>query len=238
MVTAVIIQARMQSTRLPGKVLMDLAGKTVLSHVIERCRAIPGAEVVCCAVPDTGADDPIAAEAERLEVTVVRGSHSDVLDRYAKAARQVDADVVVRITSDCPAIDPDVCGAVLDLRAKVGAGYATNALPPAAWPDGLDCEVISRDWLERAAREATSAFDREHVTPYIRAHRKSLIAALPCPDGDLRSCRWTLDTEADLRFLRAVFGRLPSGPAGWNWREVRGILQAEPALADINRATA
>ena len=114
--TAVIIQAHMGSTRLPGKVLMDLCGRTALSHVIERCRAIENADTVCCAVPESSENDVVAAEAERAGAVVFRGSESDVLERYYLAAKQLNADVVLRVTADCPLLDPAVSAAVLKLR--------------------------------------------------------------------------------------------------------------------------
>ena len=129
----VIIQARMGSTRLPGKVLMDLAGRTVLNHVLRRCSAIPGIAAVVCATTVKPEDDPVAAEASRLGIAVYRGDETDVLGRYLEAARSVDAEVVLRVTADCPLIDPAVCRAVLDLREREHADYAANNMPP-SWP--------------------------------------------------------------------------------------------------------
>ena len=151
--TAVIVQARMSSTRLPGKVMLELAGRSVLSHVLERCQAIPGTDVVCCATV-TGRDgDPIAAEAESCGAAVFRGKEMDVLDRYYRAAQSLKASTILRVTSDCPVIDPQICGRVLDLLHREEADYACNNMPP-SWPHGLDCEAFSFAWLERAAREA------------------------------------------------------------------------------------
>ena len=123
MTTAVVVQARMNSTRLPGKVLLKLAGRTVLSHVLARCDAIGNSDVVCCAVSDCKESDPVAAEAERCGAVVVRGSESDVLGRYRQAAEEVRAKVVMRVTSDCPLVDPEICSRVLELRAKEEADY-------------------------------------------------------------------------------------------------------------------
>ncbi|MBM3950594.1 MAG: spore coat polysaccharide biosynthesis protein F [Rhodospirillales bacterium] len=237
MTTAIIVQARMGSTRLCGKVLMDVGGKTVLDHVMTRCRAVAGGDVVCCAIPDTADSDPVAAEARRLGIAVFRGSESDVLDRYWRAARALKADVVMRITSDCPLIDPAVAAEVLGLRARDGLDYTCNNMPP-TWPHGLDCEAMTFAWLDRAAREASKPHDREHVTPFIRAHPDSRKANLPCPIAGVAKHRWTLDTPADLAFMRALFPRLPAGPAGHNWRAALALVEADPALAHVDESRA
>ncbi len=205
---AVIVQARMGSTRLPGKVMMDLAGRSVLARVLERCAAIPGIRALCCATVEGAAGDPVAAEAERCGAAVFRGSEQDVLDRYFQSARWLGAQTVMRVTSDCPLIDPAVCGEVLALLAREGADYACNNSPP-SWPHGLDCEVFTFAWLERAAREAERPSEREHVSPFIRNHPEARKANLAGPGEHTAGHRWTLDTGADLRFLRALFARLP-----------------------------
>jgi spore coat polysaccharide biosynthesis protein SpsF (cytidylyltransferase family) len=233
--TAVVVQARMGSTRLRGKVLMEIGGTTVLDHVLTRCRAIAGADAVCCAVPETADSDPVAAEARRIGVEVVRGSETDVLDRYWRAARALKADIVMRVTSDCPLIDPAVAAEVLRLRAREGADYACNNMPP-TWPHGLDCEAVTFAWLDRAAREATAPYDREHVTPFVRAHPEARKANLPCPVAGVARHRWTLDTPADFAFMRALFDRLPSGPAGHGWRVPLGLIEADPKLAHVDES--
>lgn len=162
--TGVIVQARIGSSRLPGKVLMRLGDRTVLAHVLERCLAICGIDVVCCAVPDGPADDRVAEEARRSGAEVFRGSETDVLDRYYRAAATFRLDVILRVTADCPLLDPGVCGDVLSLRSAAGADYVCNNLPP-SWPHGLDCEAMTFAWLERAAHEASQPYEREHVTP-------------------------------------------------------------------------
>ena len=233
MTTAVIVQARMRSTRLPGKVLMNLAGHTVLSHVLARCAAIASADVVCCAIPDGGECDPIAAEAERCGAVVVRGSESDVLGRYRQAAQAVGVQVIMRVTSDCPLIDPEVCAKVLALRARENADYACNNMPP-SFPHGLDCEAFTRTWLERAAREAHLPSEREHVTPFMRNHPEARKVNLTCPEPGVAGHRWTLDTPVDLTFFEALFARLPNDPTTWSWRVPLAIVAADPELAGIN----
>lgn len=232
---AVIVQARMGSTRLPGKVLMQVGGTTVLDHVLTRCQAIAGTDVVCCAIPDSADSDPVADEARRIGVEISRGSEHDVLDRYWRAARALKADVVMRVTSDCPLLDPAVAAEVLALCAREGADYACNNMPP-TWPHGLDCEALTFAWLERAARAATAPYDREHVTPYVRNHPEALKANLPCPAGGVAKHRWTLDTPADLEFMQELFPCLPAGPAGWDWRVPLAVVEADPALARVDNS--
>ncbi len=231
--TAVIVQARFGSTRLPGKVLEDLAGHSVLEHVLHRCRAIADADVVCCAIPAAGDSDAVAQAAERAGALVYRGDEHDVLDRYYRAAQKVDAAVVMRVTSDCPLIDPAICAAVLRLRAHHGADYAGNNMPRSG-PHGLDCEAFTFAALQRAAREATDAYSREHVTPWLRSHPQLIRCnlAVGTEGGELR---WTLDYPEDLAFLRALFVLLPPWPAIPPTRDVLRVLTGHPEIAAINR---
>ncbi|MBV9510618.1 MAG: glycosyltransferase family protein [Caulobacteraceae bacterium] len=230
---AMIIQARMGSTRLPGKVLMDLGGRSVLWRVIERARAVPGVDLVVCAIPDDVADDPVALEAERAGATVTRGSQKDVLDRYYRAALAVQADAVMRVTSDCPLIDPQVCGDLIKLWRESGADYGCIN-DPASWPHGLECEIFSFAWLEKAALEARRPSEREHVSPFIRNHPAARKINLPGPGPETVRHRWTLDHSDDLTFLRTLWARLPEGREGWSWRTPFAIVEADPALAAIN----
>jgi len=233
MTTAVIIQARIGSSRLPGKVLEDLHGRTVLAHVLARAAAIGEADVVCCAIPADSVNDPVAAEADSCGAHVVRGSEDDVLDRYVQAARALDAELVLRVTSDCPLIDPAVCDAVIRLCRDQNAAYACNNMPP-SWPHGLDCECMPRAWLERAWREAARPSEREHVTQFLRHHPDAKKVNLPGPGGGVEHHRWTLDTPADLAFLRALFPHLPDGPEGWDWTTTLAVVEAHPEIAALN----
>lgn len=233
--TACIIQARVGSTRLPGKVLETLGHAPVLEHVLRRCQAIPGVDEVVCATVEGPDGDAVAALAQALGATVYRGSEKDVLARYHGAAHAVNADIVLRVTSDCPLIDPEVCAAVLKLRAEAEADYAANNMPP-SWPHGLDCEAFTIDTLDEAIATATAAEDHEHVTPWIRRNRAYNRINLPGPGGELTGLRWTLDYPEDLAFLRALYDRLPEGSAGQSWHVAADILSREPELALINEA--
>ena len=232
--TACIVQARVASTRLPAKVLKDLAGEPVLGHVLRRCKAIPGVDIVVCATVDNAECDPIETLAKHYDTPVHRGSETDVLQRYLGAARQVGAAIIMRVTSDCPLIDPGICGEVLARRRAESAHYAANNFTW-TYPHGLDCEAFTGQALESAAAEATEAHDREHVTPWIRKHpdyRKINVAG---PGGAPAKWRWTLDFPEDLDFMRALYRHLPAPPAMPSWQEVAAVVAAHPELAEINQ---
>ncbi len=231
---AAIVQARMGSTRLPGKVMMMLGGHTVLDHVLCRCLAIAAADTVVCATTDRLADDAVAAEAERLGVAVFRGDEGDVLGRYLGAARQAGAAEVLRVTADCPLIDPEVCGAVIALRRERNADYAANNMPP-TWPHGLDCEAFTTAALERADDEASAPSDREHVTPWLRRAQGLRRSNLPIPGAPRPDYRWTLDTPEDYEGLARLFERLDNRGAPSGWREVMALIDATPELASLRR---
>ncbi len=232
MTTAVIVQARMGSTRLPGKVMEAVQGRPVLAHVLGRCAEIRGGDVVVCAVPDSEESAPLETVARARGAQVYRGSEQDVLGRYLAAARMVGADVVMRITSDCPLIDPDVCGAVLALRAREGADYATNNMPR-SFPLGLDCEAFTTAALAEADRMTREPYDREHVTPWLRRAPHLKRANLASDRAGLEQHRWTLDYPEDLDFFRAVFAALPAGSRG-RMDDVLSVMARHPALAGIN----
>ena len=229
----VIVQARMASSRLPGKVMLPLGGLSILEHVLTRCKAIPGIDVVCCAVPDTDDSKLIIAESERLGVSTFKGAMDDVLSRYYLAAKEIKADVVLRVTADCPMIDPALCGAVLKLVSDGGVSYACNNMPP-SWPHGLDCEALTFDCLELASEEADKLYEREHVTTWIRDHPDISKATLIGPGGGKTLHRWTIDNRRDYDFLKAMWKRLPFGPEGWNFRVPLRIADSHPSLAAIN----
>ena len=233
MSVAAIIQARMGSTRLPGKVLEDLGGRCVLGWVTRAAASVAGVDIVAVATSVAGQDDSIADWCADNGFRCERGPEDDVLARYAAAARAVDATTIMRLTGDTPFLDPAVCAQVLYLHRRSNADYTSN-VDPARWPDGLDCEVFSADALFTAEMLAFRPSDREHVTPYIRHNRpRFAVASLPCPIPGLDEERWALDTPEDLDFLRSVAGGLRSeeSPA---YIEILRILDAEPHLRTIN----
>lgn len=230
-----IIQARVGSERLPGKVLLDLHGKSVLARVISRAQAMKRAHEVIVATSHGRADDRIAEECARLGVQCSRGSESDVLDRFAKAARETSADACVRITADCPLLDPGVSDSIIGRfeDADGGADYVSNKIPQ-SFPRGLDTEVFSRDALERACREATLPYERVHVTPYLYRHPELFRLIPVMSDVDRADWRWTIDTPEDLEFVREIYRRL-AGREDFTWLEVVDIVESNPDLMLVNR---
>lgn len=231
MTTAVILQARMQSTRLPGKILYKAGKRTILEWVIRACSRIPGVDVVCCAVPDGEANEPVVSEAKRCGAVVTRGSEFDVLDRFKLAAESLKARVIVRITTDCPLTDPTIDGQVLALLAANDIDYACNN-EPFSFPHGLDCEAFTREALERAASLARLPYEREHVTPWLKTDPSIRRANLHGPGGDFVHWRWTIDCPEDLDFVRSVVNRLGDNIS--NWIEVSQLLHSHPELHELN----
>lgn len=233
MTAVAIIQARMGSSRLPGKVLMDLSGPCSLERTARAAAAARGVDRVAIATSRAAGDDAIAEWCASRGIACHRGPEDDVLARYVVAARAENAGIVLRITADCPFLDPEVVSSVLLLLKLSKADYAANTDPP-SWPDGLDCEAMLASALYEADREAERPSDREHVTPFIRHNRgRFRVENLIGPWTGLADERWTLDTPADLAFLRAVAAHLPADrPAVLS--EVLEVLERHPELRRIN----
>jgi len=225
--TVCIVQALADANATPDKLMAPLGGEPALAHVLRRCSAIPGIDQVVCATVTGPAGDPIAALADRREATVFRGVASDALAHYHAAAMAVGAGIVLRVTSDCPLIDPQICGELLRLRLAEDADYAANNMPP-SWPQGLDCEAFTVESLNDAKEIASDPADRRQVTPWIRRNRAFRRVNLAGPGGDLIEQRWMLAEPGDLSFLRAVYARISADNAGW--REVAGLVAREPGL--------
>ncbi|WP_018997107.1 cytidylyltransferase domain-containing protein [Hirschia maritima] len=233
MTLAIIVQARWNSSRLPGKILEDLGGAPALKRCLDRCDQIPQSDVVVCAVPDTAENDPIAKAAASWGYVVSRGSEDDVLSRYAKAAREVDATTVMRVTSDCPMIDPKICDSVLSLLKRQGVGYACNNMP-ARFPHGLDCDAFSAEHLYEADKQANTQYDREHVTPWIRSKKGIKRASLQGPGEPLASLRWTLDYKEDLLFMQALYEAMGNRAATASAAEYARMCLMRPDIQSIN----
>jgi spore coat polysaccharide biosynthesis protein SpsF (cytidylyltransferase family) len=226
-----IIQARMSSTRLPGKVLMPLAGKPVLAHVVERlayCRTLQGVLVATSTHPS---DDAIEQFCSAQGIRCYRGSLDDVLDRYYQSALLLGADPIVRITADCPAIDPVVVDAVV---AGFLAGNFDLYGLAGEFPDGLDCTVFGFSALERAWKEARLRSEREHVGPYIENHPELFRNGGLHLFHGLAHQRWTLDEPRDFQLLRAIFDRLYTPEKPFLAHEVLEMLSREPELMAAN----
>jgi spore coat polysaccharide biosynthesis protein SpsF len=234
--TVAVVQARTTSTRLPGKVLMDLAGAPVLARVLERLAAAPGIDEVVVATTVNDTDDPVVALTDRLGHRWFRGSEHDVLARYVGAAREAAADVVVRVTADCPLLDPAVVGRVVDeLVGHRGAcDYAGNAVVR-SFPRGLDTEALFRDVLERVDRLAVLPEQREHVTMAVYASfpelflRRDVVAAQD--DSDLR---WTVDHAVDLEVVRSAYEALGLGEEVVPYLDVVAWFRSHPEVAGRN----
>ena len=228
-----IVQARMGSTRLPGKVLKDLAGETMLARVVDRLRSTGRIDEVLVATTDHTIDDVIVNECQKLSVRVSRGDQDDVLDRYFKAAELASADVVVRITSDCPLIDPEITDKTIAQFLDELPDYASNTIVR-TYPRGLDTEVISFPALSRAWQRAQKPYEREHVTPYLLEHPSEFRLVSVVGDRDYSAHRWTVDTPEDFLFVRAVYERLKF-KGMFSWRDVLHVLDGEPELLGLNR---
>ena len=232
--TVAIIQARMASTRLPGKVLLPLGGATVIDCVIARVEAAEGIDAICVAIPVGDRDEPLARHlSKKPGVSVVRGSENDVLDRYMSAATASDAGIIVRITSDSPMIDPRVVSAVVAMQRATGAAYAATALET-GYPAGCDAEAFTRAALTTAHAEARDQYEREHVTPFLWRRPERFPAVYLDRKPDLRTLRMTLDTPEDYEFVSAVYARLGQDPL-FGVDAVVGLLAREPKLAEVNR---
>jgi spore coat polysaccharide biosynthesis protein SpsF len=231
---AVIVQARMTSTRLPGKVLEDLAGRPLLERELERLQRCARADEIVLAVTTNPDDDPLVALARRLGLRWHRGSEHDVLARYVGAAREAGADVVVRITADCPLIDPVETDAVIAALEQERCDYASNILERTL-PRGLDTEALWRDVLERIDRLADSRPAREHVTWFAHSERPDLFAlhAVRRP-YDAADLRWTVDTAEDLALVRRLYAELGLADAPLPLGDVIAHVRAHPELAAIN----
>lgn len=231
---AAIIQARLGSTRLPGKTLADISGKPMISWVVRRAERARRVDKVIVATTSEPSDDPLAEFCESAGIVCFRGSTDDVLERYVAAAKSVGADTVVRITGDCPLIDADVINEVIAVFEACAVDYASNVLR-ATYPDGLDVEVVSLAALERSAREATNPSEREHVTAYIRHgdgfQTTNVNSQLSRHITDIRL---SVDETEDLELIRAIYERLPGDPVEASLEDVLSIIDHEPGLLKIN----
>lgn len=232
---AIILQARTGSSRLPGKVLMKLEGKTVLEHILSRLSAVQEKSQLVVATTRSDRDDEIAALAHSRGILCVRGSEHDVLARYYQAAQEIGADVVVRCNADCPLIDPSVLDQVISrfFQEPGRFDYVSNILTP-SFPTGMHCEVFTFDALQHAFSHAVDLLEREHVTPYIyrrpdvfRLHNVSL-------GHDLSFHRWTLDYQEDFELISRVYRELYISDNLFGMTAILELLQRNPHWSKIN----
>lgn len=233
--TVAIIQARMGSTRLPGKILLPLGDRTVLEHVVARTLACSLIDEVVVATTHAPQDDVLGPAAAAMGVSCFRGSETDVLERYYQAAKHHRADVVVRITSDCPLFDPRLLTRMLETfrAAAPPCDYLSNTLSR-TYPRGLDAEVFTFEALAQAHAEASEPYEREHVTPFLYYRPERFRLSDFRGDVDASHHRWTLDTDDDFRFIDAVYGALYHPGVLFGTQEVLDHLERHPQLLLLN----
>ncbi|MAE81180.1 MAG: acylneuraminate cytidylyltransferase [Flammeovirgaceae bacterium] len=232
MSTVIIIQARVGSTRLPNKVLTDIANKPMLQRVVERCSRSTNADTVMVATTNNADDDPIVKLCESIGTPVYRGSEEDVLDRYKQAADMIQADVIVRVTSDCPLIDPEILDQAITKFEEVKPDYASNVIER-TYPRGLDCEIFSRSVLDRVWNEAKQKHEREHVTPYILENPEKFTVLSIVGDTNESTHRWTVDTPEDLKLVQAIYAELGEDGA-FDWKQILDFLEQNPEILQLN----
>lgn len=230
----IIVQARMTSTRLPGKVLLPLAGEPMLTRLVERLRRVQRTDGIVIAATTNTTDDAIAELCGQLGVPCHRGSELDVLSRYADAARLHGADVVVRITSDCPLIDPALIDQVIAVYEEGDSDCVSNMLPP-TWPYGMAVEVFSATALAQAHAEATLPAEREHVTPFLYAHPERYRLRNVASPVDHSQHRWTVDTPEDYELVRRLFEALYPTRPHFTQNDILAVLDAHPDWIAINQ---
>ena len=231
-----IVQARATSSRLPGKVLLDFGGRPMLVQQLVRLRQCRQVDEIVVATTTEANDEPVALLAREAGVQVYRGSTEDVLSRFVGAARESRADVVVRVTADCPLIDPEVCDRVITelVENPSECDYASNVIRR-TFPRGLDTEAMFFDVLLRMDRFARSTPAREHVTIVPRSERPTLFLCRDVVDAMNNSdLRWTVDTTDDLRMVRQMFEELALGERRVPYREILAYVRARPELSAIN----
>lgn len=231
-----IIQARMGSSRLPGKVLLPLCGQPMLEWVVKRTKMASLIDEVIVATTTDVSDDVLAKFCVDHKVLCFRGSPLDVLDRYYQAALKYDADIVVRLTADCPLLDGKLIDDVIKPVLVGEADFCANRLPPPfkrTVPIGLDAEVVTFTALEKAWKEANLPYEREHVMPYLYTHPEKFNIHVIEFAEDLGTQRWTVDTQKDLDFVEAVLKEM-SCRDDFGWQDIQDILIRKPVLQAIN----
>ena len=232
----IIIQARLGSTRLPNKVLKKVLGRPLLKHMIERLQFSNYAQDIIIATTTNTTDDPIVTLMKKLNIPFYRGDENDVLDRYYQAAKKYNAEVVVRLTSDCPLIDPKITDGIIKyyLDNKEKFDFVSNMHPP-TFPDGLDTEVFSFKVLEKSWKEAKKPYEREHVTPYMWDNSSIFKIGNVENDKELHyKQRWTLDYEEDYYFIKAIYENLYQEGEIFYMDDILQLLSDKPEIKKIN----
>ncbi|CCU83507.1 cytidylyltransferase domain-containing protein [Mesotoga sp. BH458_6_3_2_1] len=229
---AAIIQARLGSTRSPGKTMKLIGNKPLLEYSVDRAKQARYIDKVIVATTTSNIDDLISEWCKEKGIDFLRGSEDDVLDRYFQTASNFKADIIVRVTSDCPFVDPEVMDLLILTQKVLSADYVSNRLKKRTWPHGLDIEVFTFDALEIAWKNGKEKREREHVTPYIIEHPE-LFKLIEVPlQEDLSHYRLTVDYPEDLEFTRIMVEKYDANKM--NWREIIDLLRKYPELVEIN----
>lgn len=234
----IVVQARMSSSRLPGKVLMPILGESLLARMIERLRMTRHEAQLVIATSQETSDDVIEQESARIDIHCYRGSLNNLLERHYLAAKQFDADIVLKIPSDCPLIDPRVIDEVLDfyLANPNQYDYVSN-LHPATYPDGNDVEIMTMSCMERLMAEASRPLELEHTTPYIWENPDEFrIGNVVWKTGldYSMSHRFTIDYKADYDFIVRVFEELYPAKPDFSCEDIVALLEQKPEIYEIN----
>ncbi len=228
-----IIQARVRSTRLPGKVLLKIFDKTILEHVVSRIKKCRLVNLVVVATTTNSADSKIASLCKKNKIPIYRGSEEDVLDRYYQVAKLYHAKNIIRITSDCPLIDPIIIDDVINAHLKYKVDYTSNTLLE-KFPDGEDIEIFKFATLEKAWVNAKLKSEREHVTPYMRKHCEIFKLHSVGAKKDYSGKRWTLDEAKDFLFIEKIYKYLYKNSNYFGMKEILKLLYIRPELERIN----
>ena len=228
-----IVQARLSSTRLPGKVLMPILGRPMLWWQLERVKLAKNIDRLVVATSDQSEDRQLVDMCREFGIECFCGSLDDVLDRFYRAASHYDADHIVRLTGDCPVADPQVIDAVIECYRSGNCDYASNISPP-TFPDGIDVEVMRFDCLGQAWSEAKLTSQREHVTPFIWQQPRRFKLANYSNETDYSHLRWTVDEPEDFEFITKVYEALYPTDSGFSMSRILSMLEKRPDLCELN----
>ncbi len=228
-----IVQARMSSTRFPGKVMATVAGKPMLLHQLDRIRSAEGIDKVIVATSIDPSDDVLAELCQQHDIEVFRGDLEDVLKRYHQASQQWPANHIVRITGDCPLIDPAIIDQVITTHLQEKNDYTSNVAPP-TFPDGLDVEIFTVKCLNKVFAEARLSSQREHVTVYIHQNPAQFKIGNVSSQTDLSHLRWTVDTRRDFELIELIFESLYPKNPDFRYQDILELIQKQPELAVYN----
>ncbi len=231
----IIAQARMTSTRLPGKVMKIVCGKPLLEHFINRLKRVKSADQIVIATTINDIDNQIVDLCKKLDISYYRGSEEDVLGRYYEAAVEYGGDIIIRITSDCPVIDPEVVDYLINFYTNniEKYDYVSNTLKR-TYPLGMDSEIISFDTLKEAHFNAYDPFDREHVSPFIKMRPQQFRLYNILYKADMSRYRWTLDTPEDLELISKIFDALFYQNPSISLKDMLDQMERMPEWETIN----